>query len=29
MDAIQGVLFSKCISEIDGIRYITNEGVYS
>ena len=28
MDAIQGVLFSKCISEVDGIRYITNEGVF-
>ena len=28
MDAIQGVLFSKCISECDGIRFITNEGVF-
>ena len=28
MQAIQGALFSKCISEIDGIRYMTNEGVF-
>ena len=28
MDAIQGTLFSKCISEIDGLRYITNEGIF-
>ena len=28
MEAIQGTLFSKCISEIDGLRYITNEGVF-
>ena len=28
MDAIQGTLFSKCISEIDGLRYLTNDGVF-
>ena len=26
--AMQGVLFSRCISEIDGIRCLTNDGVY-
>ena len=28
MDAIQGTLFSKCISEVDGLRYLTNDGVF-
>ena len=28
MSAIQGTLFSKCISEVDGLRCLTNEGVY-
>ena len=26
--AMQGGAFSKCISEVDGLRFITNEGVY-
>ena len=25
---MQGEIFSKCISEIDGIRYLTNEGMF-
>ena len=28
IEAIQGQLFSKCISEVDGLRFITNEGVF-
>ena len=28
MEAIQGILFSKCITEVDGLRYITNEGIF-
>ena len=28
MQAAQGTLFSKCISEIDGLRILTNDGVY-
>ncbi len=28
IEAIQGTLFSKCVTEVDGLRYITNEGVY-
>jgi len=28
MEAIQGSLFSKCITEVDGLRYLTNEGVF-
>jgi len=28
MRAMQGGVFSKCISEVDGLRYITNEGVF-
>ena len=28
IEAMQGNLFSKCISEIDGIRCLTNEGVF-
>ena len=28
MDAIQGTLFSKCVSEVDGIRYLTNDGIF-
>ena len=28
MEAMQGGIFSKCISEIDGLRYITNDGVF-
>ena len=28
MDAIHGTFFSKCITEIDGLRYLTNEGVF-
>ena len=27
-EAMHGNLFSKCITEIDGIRYMTNEGVF-
>ena len=26
--AAQGTLFSKCISEVDGLRYLTNEGIF-
>ena len=26
--ALQGVLFSKCVSEVDGLRCLTNEGVF-
>ena len=28
IEAAQGSLFSKCISECDGLRYMTNEGVF-
>ena len=28
LEAIQGVIFSKCISEIDGLRFATNEGMF-
>lgn len=28
MSAMQGGLFSKCISEIDGLRFATNEGMF-
>ena len=28
MQAIQGTLFSRCISEVDGLRYITNDGIF-
>ena len=28
IEAMQGSIFSKCISEIDGIRYLTNEGIF-
>ena len=28
MLAIQGTLFSRCISEVDGLRCLTNDGVY-
>jgi hypothetical protein len=28
MQAAQGTLFSRCISEIDGLRILTNDGVY-
>ena len=28
MLAAQGTLFSRCVSEIDGLRILTNEGVY-
>ena len=27
-DALKGKLFCKCISEIDGVRYLTNDGIY-
>ena len=27
-EALQGFYFSKCISEIDGLRYMTNKGVF-
>ena len=27
-EAVQGVIFSKCISEIDGLRFATNEGMF-
>ena len=26
--ALKGMLFCKCISEIDGVRYLTNDGIY-
>ena len=26
--AAQGFLFSKCISEVDGLRFLTNDGIY-
>ena len=28
MEAIHGTLFSKCITEVDGLRYLTNEGIF-
>ena len=28
VDALKGKLFFKCISDIDGIRFITNDGIY-
>jgi hypothetical protein len=28
IEAIQGTLFSKCVTEVDGLRYITNDGVF-
>ena len=28
MLAIQGTLFSRCISEVDGLRCLTNDGVF-
>ena len=28
MAAMQGTLFSKCVSEVDGIRYLTNDGIF-
>ena len=27
-DALKGKLFCKCISEFDGVRYLTNNGIY-
>ena len=27
-NALKGRLFCKCISEVDGVRYITNEGIF-
>ena len=27
-DALKGKLFCKCISEVDGIRFLTNEGIF-
>ena len=28
IEAMQGIILSKCISEIDGIRFLTNEGMF-
>ena len=27
-DILKGKLFSKCLSEVDGIRYLTNDGIF-
>ena len=28
LEAIQGAIFSKCISEVDGLRFATNDGMF-
>ena len=28
LEASQGLIFSKCIPEFDGLRYVTNEGIF-